>query len=484
MQAQTNRRVFLGRTAAKGLGLILLNDSRSARGYAANEELQIALVGVGGRGAYFVREIPKIGRIAAMCDVNQERAAPGFKQYPDIPKYDDFRLMIDKMAPRLDGVVVSTPDHTHAVASAYALRAGLHAFCEKGLSRTVHEARALAELTVETQLSTQMGNQAGYNTRLVEHIGAGKLGDIQTIHMWGGAGAGPRKPPSNAHDVPDHLNWDLWLGPAVYRPYHPDWLRHGMWRDFSSGHPGWWGAHLWATLFKAMKLDALWPVDKKAPLAGRKTIRVTAEVSEVSEATYPRGCIVYWDIPARMDMPAIRLNWYAGGKGRECFDGVVNELFKKHPRWGSADDERWKSWVGNLWVGTEGVVYTYGHGCHTVDVLPEEKFKDVPLSHPVLSGLPDIAPLPEDMFKEVDPPSKAQPGRFLRGWAQGMRDGLPTMSCFNRFSGPFAEWYLLANVATQFPGETLEFDPVDCRIVNHDRADQEIGPPYREGWTL
>jgi hypothetical protein len=471
MRTQTNRRAFLRQTAAGGLGLVLLSQGRSARGYEANEQLQIGLVGSGGRGAGFLGDEgwssarqQTGGRIVALCDVNRQRAAPAFERYPDLPKFEDFRVMIDEMARRLDAVIVGTPDHNHAAPSAYALRAGLHAFCEKGLTRTVHEARALAELAAETGLSTQMGNQAGYNTAVVEHVWARTLGEIQSIHLWGGGGSGPRPLPTGEHDVPAHLNWDLWLGPTAWRPFHPDWLGWQRWRDFANGHPGMWGAHHWATPFKAMKLDTLWPIDKKAPVAGPKTIKVTAEVSEVVEATFPRWSVVHWDIPARMDMPPLRVSWYAGGGGIDRFQAVVADLFKKHPQWGRADDERWKSWTGNLWVGTEGVMRTFGHGCSTVDMLPSDKFGGV--------GKPPEA-LPRPLA-----------GKFLRGWAQAMRGGPHPEGCFNKNSGPLMEWALLTNVASLFPEATLEFDPVACRIVNHAEADAALRPPYREGWKL
>jgi hypothetical protein len=265
--------------------------------------------------------------------------------------------------------------------------------------------------------------------------------------------------------VPDYLNWDLWLGPAADRPYHEDWTRWARWRDFGSGHPGMWGSHLWATPFKAMKLDTLWPINKQPPKAGPKTIKVTAECSEVPEATFPRWRIVHWDIPERMDMKPIRLTWYTGGQeAAQRRQAVFAELFKKHPEWGIADDKRWSSWTGNLWVGTEGVMYTFGHGCHNVAMLPEAKFNDV-------GDPPETLPRP-------------LPGKFLRGWVAGMGEGPPAMGSFNTFAGPFVQWYLLANVAALFPNETLEFDPVACRITNHPQADAELHPHYREGWTL
>ncbi|MFW6171679.1 MAG: Gfo/Idh/MocA family oxidoreductase [Planctomycetota bacterium] len=469
---RTSRRTFLRNSAVGGLGLIVLKNSRSARGYVANDQLQIAVIGIGGRGMGFIGkqgwssvQEQMGGRIAALCDVNRERAARAFELHPDVPKYEDYRVMVDEMAPQLDGVIVATPDHTHAPASAYALRAGLHVFCEKGLTCTVDEARVLADLTFEQQLSTQMGNQGGYNDRVIEHVWAGTLGEIQTIHMWGGGGAGPRERPSNGHEVPEYLKWNLWLGPATYRPYHPEWLRWQRWRDFANGHPGMWGAHLWATLFKAMKIDTLWPIGKQPPVAGRKTLQVTAECSGVPEATYPRWRIVHWDIPARMDMPPIRLTWFAGGgEADQRRFAALRELFSMHPEWGDPDDERWTSWTGNLWSGTEGVMYTFGHGDSTVAMLPKEKFDDV--------GRPPEA-LPRPL-----------PGKFLGGWVQGMGDGPAPMGCFNTFSGPFTEWSLLANVASLFPEETLEFDPVDCRIVNHAEADEKLRRPHRDGWTV
>jgi hypothetical protein len=473
MKTRWTRRTFIRRAAAgaTGAGLVILPRGQSARAYAANEQLQIAVVGPGGRGAGFVAEEgwssvrQQIGgRIAALCDVNQKKAAEAYARYSEVPKYEDYREMIDQMAGKLDGVVVSTPDHSHAPASACALRAGLHVFCEKGLTRRLHEARALAELALEQKLSTQMGNQAGYNTRVVEHVWAGTLGDVEAIHMWGGAGSNSR-PPSEAQEVPDSLNWDLWLGPTADRPYHEDWMRWAKWRDFGSGHPGMWGSHLWATPFKAMKLDSLWPINNEPPAAGSKTIKVTAECSEVPEATFPRWRIVRWDIPARMDMKPIRLTWYTGGQeAAQRRQAIFGELFQEHAEWGSADDKRWSSWTGNLWVGTEGAMYTFGHGCHTVDMLPEAKFKDV-------GDPPEALPRP-------------LPGKFLRGWRDGMGEGPPAMGSFNTFAGPFVQWYLLANVAALFPNETLEFDPVSCQVTNHAQADAELHPHYREGWTL
>jgi hypothetical protein len=159
------------------------------------------------------------------------------------------------------------------------------------------------------------------------------------------------------------------------------------------------------------------------------------------------------------------MTWYTGGgDAAQRRQEVFAELFKQHPEWGSVDDKRWSSWTGNLWVGSEGAMYTFGHGCSTVEMLPADRFRSV-------GNPPELLPRP-------------LPGKFLRGWRQGMQDGPPAMGSFNTFAGPFVQWYLLANVAALFPDETLEFDPVACRVTNHPRADAELHPQYREGWTL
>ncbi|MBM4041915.1 MAG: Gfo/Idh/MocA family oxidoreductase, partial [Planctomycetes bacterium] len=210
------RRAFLGGAA----GLVVLAGDRAARTYAASDRLGVALIGVGGRGSWFVQEIPKLEAIVAMCDVNDSKSAKAYEKFPDVPKFFDFRVMLDKMGKQIDAVVVPTPDHTHAVISVAAMKAGKHVFTEKPLSRAVYEARVM-RLTAEKQkVATQMGNQgssSGQFRRGVELVQDGALGDIKEIYVWNaGAGTNRKEPPKGSQPVPPYLKWDLWLGPAAW----------------------------------------------------------------------------------------------------------------------------------------------------------------------------------------------------------------------------------------------------------------------------
>jgi predicted dehydrogenase len=240
MNHRISRRRFLRTSAAAGATLTIL-PAGAARGYAANEGLSFGLVGCGGRGAAFLADKGRYGslfdygRVVAMCDVNQKRAAASFAKFPDVPKFEDYRVMLDKMGKEIDAMVVATCDHNHAAPSAAAIRAGKPTYCEKGLTRTIHEARALAELADQYKVVTQEGNNHGYNVRTVECIRAGTIGDVREVHLSAKGGSGPRPLPTGTQDVPAGLNWDLWLGPAVYRPYHAQWMAWGQWRDFANG---------------------------------------------------------------------------------------------------------------------------------------------------------------------------------------------------------------------------------------------------------
>ena len=193
MKRQMTRRSFLTRTAAgaAGGGFVILGDSPSARAYVANEKLNVALIGVGGRGSWFVETIPRIGEnVVAMCDVNEQRAADSFAKLPDVAKYRDFRKLLDEKDREIDAVVVATPDHTHAVISAAAIRHGKHVYCEKPLTHDVAEARALRELARKHGVATQMGNQGtatGDFRRGVELVWAGAgqdPGGPRLEHWW------------------------------------------------------------------------------------------------------------------------------------------------------------------------------------------------------------------------------------------------------------------------------------------------------------
>jgi len=483
MNLRVSRRRFLRSSIVGGAALTIV-PAGAVRGYAAGEKLNVALVGVSGRGTWFVSTIPAMENVVALCDVDQRKIEGAFQQwtedakrYADSPHdwerkraaeykrlvenepktYHDFREMLDEMGGALDAVVVATPDHSHAVISAAAMRAGKHVFCEKPLTRTVHESRALRQLARQYKVATQMGNQgmaSGEFRRTVELIWAGVLGDIKEAHVWNsGGGTGPRQPPEEEQAVPEGFDWDLWLGPAAWRPYHSNWIRRHQWREFGTCQLGNWASHTAALAFKSLKLDTLWH-DPAAP-----RIRVEAHVSEICRTNFPKWEIIRYDLPARGDMPPVRLNWYNGGGAvKEIFPKVA-ELMGPPAAPGDRDKRHFSTFAGSLLVGAEGYVYGTGHSASTV-LLPEEKFADV-----------------------ADPPQVLpRQGGPEQEWFKACKGGTPGLSSFD-YSGPQTELLMLGNVATQFAGP-LEYDPRAMKITNNAEADALLQCEYRNGWSL
>jgi hypothetical protein len=310
MSGQINRRVFVKRAAFGAGAWWILHNSRSARSYAANEKLNLAVVGVGSRGSWHASTVRRVGQnLAALCDVDSRRAEPWQKEAPGVPWYQDFRRMLDEQDTRLDGVIAALPAHNHAAVGAAAMRRGKHVYLEKPLAQNVGEARALRHIAAEQRVATQMGNQ-GMATdsfrRTLELVQDGALGEIREAHVWFVyGGSGPRDLPTGEQPVPDYLNWDVWLGP---RPTAPT-IRlgcPGAWRDGGTGVLGGCGSHGIHMAFKGLRLGALWGTD--GDVAG--TIRIEAEPSEISPNTFPRWQIIRYDIPARGDLPPVRIHWY------------------------------------------------------------------------------------------------------------------------------------------------------------------------------
>jgi len=467
VKLQSNRRTFLKRTLAGGLGLLALKDDRSARGYQANEKLNIALIGVGGRGSWFVGCIPRLGQnVVAMCDVNERKASSGFEQIPTAKKYFDFRRMLHEMDKQIDAVVIATPDHTHAVACAMAMRMGKHVYCEKPLTHNLREARALREIAAAQKVATQMGNQGTSSEpfrRAVELVQAGVLGEVREVHAWNtGGGPGQRPYPSEEHTIPDYLHWDLWLGPAQDRPYNSRWIDwwHG-WRDFGTGQLGNWASHTMNLPFKALRLDTLWKADASpAPKQpSDRRVRLEAEVSGIHQHTFPRREIIHYDFPARGDMPPVRINWYNGPGHAPAPRGLIEKLMGYRLDWGDAGEKRWQDHAGCLLVGDKAMIHSTGHNM-SFKLLPEEKFKD-------FDGPPRT--LPRTRGHEWE-------------WLQACKGGPAAMSNFG-YADPLAEFVLLGNVAT-LVGGTIEFDPLEMKIVNSTEANEALSREYRQGWSL
>ncbi len=449
------RRAFL-KTTLSGTGLLVLANPLAARTYAANDKVALAHVGVGGRGWVLLNTFVKLGRPVALCDVNDKKATRAYRMLPEVAKFRDFRKMLDQKAREIDGVVVATPDHIHAVASAAAIRAGKHVYVEKPMTRTVHESRVLRELAAKHQVATSMGNQgtaAGPFRRALEVIRGGTLGTIEAVHTWNDQGGrGYTEPPKGEAKTPFYLDWNLWLGPAAFRPFHPRWMAWHAWRDFGTGNLGNWASHSQNLAFMALRVHDLWHADPTS----RPRIRVEADARSRNRLSFPRWEYVRWHIPARGNLPPITFHWHNGGS-RPGIRDDLKKILGHEVAWGPDD---WSEWAGCLIVGTEGRIHATAHNA-TFKLLPPEKFKGV----------------------QTSAPEKVARSRgHERDWLEACRGGEKPWANFD-YAGPLTEFNMLGNVATQFEG-VLEFDPLECKIVNNPEADKALHETYREGWSL
>jgi hypothetical protein len=438
---------------------------------------------VGGRGEWFVETIPNQQNVVALCDVNakkidgalqhwqklsdtfansqhdwERRASANYRRLLDAKPaiFPDFRKMLDQMGKGIDAIVVATPDHTHAVVSAAAMHAGKHVFCEKPLTRTLHESRALRELARKQKVATAMGNQGTYSgpfRRAVELIRNGTIGEVKEVHIWNSGGGADRKQlPKGEQAVPQGLEWDLWLGPAAARPFHAEWLQRHNWREFGTCQLGNWGSHTANLGFMALKVHDLWL--NAASANSRPIIRVQAQHTGVNPLSFPRWEKVQWHVPARAGFPPITLNWYNGdAPGSRELRARLNA---------DAEDKDRNSWdfAGTLIVGTKGSIHTTGHNMW-FHLLPEKQFEGVQCNR----------------AEELENSRGAE-----QDWFTACRGGKPAWSNFD-YADALNEFLMLGNVATQFDTE-LEFDPVAMKIVNNSAADALLRSEYRSGWTL
>jgi len=321
-------------------------------------------------------------------------------------------------------------------------------------------------------VATQMGNQgmaANSFRRTLELIQDGAVGEIREVHVWFvSAGSGPLQRPKETPPVPDYVDWDLWLGPAPFRPFHPSYLKPGYaakpgdvtlegctrWRDFSTGCLGGGGSHSINLAFKALDLRTLWDGGQ-----AKGAIRVEGEFSEPCPENFPRWQSVRFDIPARGSLPAARIHWHNAADEILQQRGIWERLEKIAGRPLEWKDGSWTPRSGTLLVGSKGVVHTNAHNSSCA-LLPEKNF-------PKAGGPPQRLP---------------RVGNHLEEWLQACKGGPTPMSNFDH-SGPVMELLLLGNVAS-LVGQPFEFDPVACKIVNHAEADRALRPPPRKGWSL
>jgi predicted dehydrogenase len=449
MIRRSSRRDFLKQSAA-GLGFWVAGGLARADSKSSNEKLNVACIGVGGKGSSDCDQTGRHANIVAICDIDDDYLNRKTEKFTSAKKYNDFRKMLDEMGNQIDAVVVSTPDHTHAAAAMMAMKMGKHVYCQKPLTHTVHEARLLRETARKQKVATQMGNQGTATNGLrqgVEMIRSGVIGAVREVHVWTNRPIWPQAPkiitrPADVQPAPANVHWDLWLGPAPERPYHQDSYHPFKWRgwwDFGTGALGDMGCHTANLPYMALNLG--YPTS------------VVAENGELNPETYPGWAIVHYEFPARGDMPPVRLTWYEGHRdGQRVLPPA--ELTKGQKIPGS----------GSLMVGEKGILYSPDDYGEKYKLLPGEKFADYQPPEPIL---------PRN--------GKGDEGMKIE-WLAACKGGPSPMSNFD-YAGMLTETILLGNVAIR-AGKKIEWDGPNMRVTNDPDAEHFLRTEYRKGWTL
>ena len=410
-----------------------------------SDKLNIAGIGVGGMGAANLHELES-ENIVALCDVDPEYAAKTISRYPNAEFHTDYRVMLETQKD-IDAVVIATPDHTHAVITMAAIGAGKHVYTQKPLTHDVWEARMLARAARDSKVITQMGIQghSGEGIRLiVEWIRAGLIGEVREVegwcdlsyYPWGHAYWSSKwgDRPTDTPPLPAGLDWDLWIGPAPFRPYHPAYhpLVWRCWWDFGVGMMGDRGAHT---------LDAaVWALDLDAP----ETVEATS--CGLNLETHPLSAIVTYRFPARGDRPPVKLTWYEGTRA---------------PRPEELEDGRRMPEEGGLvFKGSKGKIMCGVYG-DSPRLIPERLMQD--------------AERPEKTIPRVE-------GTHEQEWMRACKEGRKAGAAFE-YSGPLTEICLLGNVAKRLDTR-IEWDSSNLKVTNNPEAEALIRRPYRPGWSL
>ncbi|MDB5319686.1 MAG: oxidoreductase domain protein [Phycisphaerales bacterium] len=446
-----SRRSFLAASAALAVTPRLRAQNALLK-ISPNEKVNVAVVGAGGRGFEDLRGLEGTPtNIVALCDCDLPHAAESFKKYPKARQYADWRKMLEAEK-GIDAVVVSTPDHHHAIVSIAAMKLGKHVYCEKPLGRSIHEVRQMAAIATQSGVATQMGTQGHAfegSRRAVEMIRAGAIGDVKELHVWTDRPAnwwpaGTTRP----HDtppIPDGLDWDLWLGPVQERPYHPAYVPfkwRGYW-DFGTGSIGDMGVH---------NLDtAYWALDLGLPTSAQVIESTPALDDPAMKETEPKSCIMEFQFPARAEKPPVKMTWYAGGKlpPRDLFQGET--LITRDG--------------GSLAIGTKGTLFTRTwHGGENDRnmflLLPKKQYAD-------FKGPEQTIPRTKSHYHE---------------WIDACRGQSKTLSNFP-YAARLTEALLIGNLALR-TGKPIEWDAAKMEAANCPEAAPMIKPEFRKGWSL
>lgn len=414
-----------------------------------SEKLNIAAVGIGGMGQHNIRAC-EAENIVALCDVDDKLAAPVFNRYPNAKKYTDYRKMLEKQKD-INAVIVATPDHTHAVIALAAMQLGKHLYVQKPLTYSVHEARLLLDAAKKYNLATQMGNQghSGEGIRLIcEWVSDGAIGKIREAHAWTNRPVWPQgiDRPTDTPPVPDTLDWELWLGTAPQRPYHPAYLpfKWRGWLDFGTGALGDMGCHIIDPIYWALKLGH--------PESVEATSSTQLDPSDnwkkkVNNETYPRASAYHYNFPARGDMPPVKLHWYDGG------------LLPQIPDIFEADRKLREN--GGLLIGEKGIIM-YNDSGESPVIIPEARRKE---------------------YKMPDKTITRVTTSHEQNWLDACKTGKPACAHFE-YSCRLTEAVLLGNIALRFRGTKLLYDGENMQFTNVPEANRYIKRQYRQGWEI
>lgn len=469
------RRKFLQTTATAAAGFFIVPRHVLGKGYIPpSDKLSLAMVGVGGMGATHIRNLKETEHFAAFCDVDDRQAKKTFDEFPNVPRFKDFRKMLDSAANTFDAVVVGTPDHTHTVIALAAMKAGKHVFVQKPLTHNIAEARALLEASKKYKVVTQMGNQGASmncNRTLAEWIQSGVIGEVRRVHCWTNRPVWPQGVPTPVapETPPREVDWDLWLGPAAYRPYSSAYLpfKWRGWWEFGTGALGDMGCHLLDPAYRALKLTTPTSVEANA---------TTVWSEYFIESNYPDSCppssVVKFEFPARENMPACELIWYDGGiRPMRPAELGPNEPFG--------------NWDGGLlFEGSKGKLVCENYG-----------------ENPRL--------LPSTLMNDFKAPAQFLPREIheqnhQRVFAEACKGNGKSSSPFE-YACPLTETLLIGNLAVrmydykilkpgknatnwapyEYPGRVrLLWDSQKMKITNSEEANRFVSREYREGWTL
>ncbi len=459
MARRSSRRDFLKQSALAGVGFWAAGGVSFADKKSANETIRIACIGVGGKGSSDTDHAGEVGEVVALCDIDDNYIAGKARKFPKAKTYNDFRKLFDDMGKDFDAVTVSTPDNTHAAAAMMAIKSGKHVYCQKPLTHDVYEARVLRESAEKFKVATQMGNQGTANPTFrhgVETMWAGVLGPVKEVHVWTNRPIWPQAPQVMSRPTPSepppNVHWDLWLGPAPERPYakgekdgpfkgyHPfNW--RGWW-DFGTGALGDMACHTMNMPFMGLHL-------------GHPT-SVIGECGDLNSETYPSWATVTYQFPARGELPALKLVWYEGHKGKEKVLPPMELFHGEKP-----------SSSGSLIVGEKYTMYSpadYGEAWHLLGQKDTAKPADAK------KVLPRFESHDDDLNQKKE-------------WAAAIKGGPAPHSNFS-YAGMLAEAVLLGNIAIRMQGKMLEWDAKNLKFPNAADADQYVRREYRKGWSL